>query len=383
MGAFSSGLVAALAGLGAALVLAVAVPAVAGGELDGVLLAALALLALATVEALAPLPAAARSAATTASAARRIEEITERTPPVRDPERPLPVPDRPALALEGARLRYGPGGPWVLDGVDLRLDPGRRVAVVGASGSGKTTIANVLVRFRDLDAGRATLDGADLSLYAQDDVRRAVRLCAQDAHLFATSLRGNVRIGRPDADDAAVTATLQRAGLGDWLACLPQGLATQVGEAGALVSGGQRSRIALARALVSGAPVLILDEPAAHLDPLATRAFVDDLLDASGDASILLITHSAIGLDAFDEVLVLDGGRIAERGPHAALVETSARYRTLMGLSGSPAGASAAGNRMTARSPSPLRPSRATEPSSASTRLLTIASPSPEPGRPS
>jgi thiol reductant ABC exporter CydC subunit len=331
-GAVSAGLVAALSGLGAALVLAVATPAVSGGELDGVLLAALALLAIASVEALAPLPAAARSLSATATAARRIEEITERPPPARDPERPLTVPARPAVALEGARLRYAPGGPWVLDGVDLRLDPGRHVAVVGASGSGKTTIANVLVRFRDLDAGRATLDGDDLARYAQDDVRRAVRLCAQDAHLFAATLRDNVRIGRADAGDAEVVAALASAGLGGWLRSLPAGLDTQVGEGGALVSGGERGRVALARALVSRAPVLVLDEPAAHLDPSSTRAFVDDLLAVAGGASLLLITHSPIGLERFDEVLLLEGGRIVERGTHDHLMAAGPRYRALMAL---------------------------------------------------
>jgi thiol reductant ABC exporter CydC subunit len=330
--AASAGLVAALSGAAAALVLAVAVPAVAAGRLDGVMLAALALLAVASVEALAPLPAAARSLAATAAAAGRIEAITERPPPVGDPARPLPVPARPALALEGARLRYAPDGPWVLDGVDLRLDPGRRVALVGPSGSGKSTIASALVRFRDLDGGRATMDGADLSRYAQDDVRRVVRLCAQDAHLFAGSLRDNVRIGRPEADDDAVAGALRRSGLGDWLASLPAGLDTQVGEAGSFVSGGQRSRIALARGLVSGAPTLILDEPTAHLDPLAAEAFVADLLAAAGGTSILLITHSPIGLAAFDEVLLLESGRIAERGGHEELRGSSDRYRTLMGL---------------------------------------------------
>jgi ATP-binding cassette, subfamily C, bacterial CydC len=337
VGATSAGLLAALAGLGAALLLAVAVPAVAAGELDGVLLAALALLALAAVEALAPLPAAARGLSATATAARRIEEIIERPAPARDPERPLPVPPRPALALCGARLRYSHDGPWVLDGVDLRLDPGRHVAIVGASGSGKTTIANVLVRFRDLDAGRATLCGEDLARYAQEDVRRAVRLCEQEAHLFATSLRDNVRIGRPDADDAAIRAALARAGLGGWLRSLPEGLGTQVGEAGARVSGGQRSRIALARSLLSDAPVLVLDEPTAHLDAISTRAFVDDLIASARDASVLLITHSPIGLERFDEVLLIEGGRIVERGPHGRLLATSAGYRTLMGLAEPPA----------------------------------------------
>ena len=153
IGATGTGVVTALGGIAAAIVLAVSIPAVVSGELDGVLLAALALLALAAVDTLAPLPVAAQHLSATATAMERLEEITERPAPVADPADPVPVGPRPALALAGARLRYSPDGPWVLDGVDLRLEPGRRVAVVGPSGAGKSTIANALVRFRDLDGG--------------------------------------------------------------------------------------------------------------------------------------------------------------------------------------------------------------------------------------
>lgn len=332
IGASSAGILAALAGCAAAVMLAVAIPAVSGGGLDGVLLAALALLALASVETLAPLPSAAQHLGTTATAIRRLEEITDRPPPVQDPADPVAVGPRPSLALEGARLRYSAEGPWVLDGVDLALPPGRRVAVVGPSGAGKSTIANVLVRFRDLDGGRATVDGVDIRRYAQDDVRHAVRLCEQDSHMFTASIRDNVRIGDPSADDGRVLRALERAGLGGWVRGLPDGLGTPVGEAGARLSGGQRSRVALARALVSDAPVLILDEPTAHLDAMATRAFVDDLVTGAGEGSVLLITHSPVGLDRFDEVVLLEDGRVVARGTHAQLLGAP-RYRALLGLS--------------------------------------------------
>lgn len=214
--------------------------------------------------------------------------------------------------------------------MDLRLAPGRRVAVVGASGTGKTTIAELLVRFRDPDAGRVTLDGADIRRHRQDDVRRAVRLCEQDAHLFAATVRDNVLIGDPSADEARVLRALARAGLAEWVAALPRGLDTPVGEAGAQISGGQRSRIALARALLSEAPVLLLDEPTAHLDAAGTRAFVEDLVRAAGDQAVMLVTHSPIGLEHFDEVLLLEGGRIVARGRSDELLG-NARYRALMG----------------------------------------------------
>jgi ATP-binding cassette, subfamily C, bacterial CydC len=333
IGATSSGLLSALGGAAAAAVLVVGVPAVADGRLDGVLLAALALLAIAAVDALAPLPAAAQHLVATATAALRLEEVAEIPPPVRDPDHPRPVGRHPALALEGARVRYG-DGPWVLDGVDLRLEPGRRIAIVGASGAGKSTIADVLVRFRDPDAGRATIDGTDLRDVRQEDLRHVVRLCEQDAHLFAADVRDNVRIGDPSASEERIVDALVRAGLGDWIATLPGGLDTPVGESGMQLSGGQRSRVALARSLLSGAPVLILDEPTAHLDPASARAFIDDLMSAAQEGGVLLITHSPVGLDRFDEVLLLESGRTATRGQHEELL-ADARYRALMQVEGS------------------------------------------------
>ena len=303
------GMVTALGGLAVAAVLAAAVPAVGGGRLDGVLLGMLALLVLATFDGVRALPLAAQHLAGTEAAAGRLFAIADREPPVRDPIEPRPLAGHGLLRLEGARLRHG-DGPWLLDGVDLELAPGRRVALVGPSGAGKTSLAQTLVRFRDLDGGRATLDGHDLREYAQDDVRRVVALCGQDAHLFATTIRENVRLARPEAADEDVVAALRRAGAGAWLDSLPEGLDTFVGEEGALVSGGQRQRIALARALLSGARILILDEPTAHLDEEAATAVLDDLVAASGETGLLLITHSLLRLDRFDEVLALEGGRL-------------------------------------------------------------------------
>jgi ABC-type multidrug transport system fused ATPase/permease subunit len=204
----------------------------------------------------------------------------------------------------------------VLDRVDLRLDPGRRIAIVGPSGSGKTTIAEVLVRFRDLDAGRATLDGQDIGLYAQDEVRRRVRLCEQAAHLFTGSIRDNVLIGRPGASDADVRAALDTVGLRDWIEDLPHGIDTPVGEAGAEVSGGQRSRIALARVVISEAAVMILDEPAAHLDPSSARELIERILATSPGRSVLLITHSPIGLESFDEVRSEEASASGDKDAH-------------------------------------------------------------------
>jgi ATP-binding cassette subfamily C protein CydC len=288
-----------------AAVLAVAIPAVAGGDLGGVNLAVLAFLALSAFEAVAPLPAAAQQRASAVGVARRLDELATAPTPAPDPETPRRPGPSPVLAVEGGRLRYEPGGPWILDGVDLELRPGRRIALVGPSGSGKSTLARVLVRFTELTEGRVTLDGHDLSEYADADLRRTIALHAEDAHLFAATIGDNVRLGRPEASDADVLGALQRAGARTWVERLPDGLETRVGEDGALVSGGQRQRIALARALLVDAPILILDEPTAHLDDATAAAFVDDLLAATEDVALLFITHRPYALDRFDAVVEL------------------------------------------------------------------------------
>ncbi|HET7568465.1 MAG TPA: thiol reductant ABC exporter subunit CydC [Gaiellaceae bacterium] len=309
-GGAGDGLATALTGVAAAAVLAAAIPAVSAGRLDGVHLGLLALLALASFEGVRTLPLAAQHLAGTEAAAERLFALADTEPPVRDPRRPRRLEPGAVLRLEDARLRFG-DGPWLLDGASLELRPGRRVALVGASGAGKTTLAHVLVRFRELEGGRATLDGHDLREYAQDDVRRVVALCGQDAHLFATTIRENVRLARPGATDAEIAAALRRAGAGPWLDSLPDGLDTFVGDEGGLVSGGQRQRIALARALLSGARLLILDEPTAHLDEPTAAAVLDDLLGAADDVGVLLITHSPLRLERFDAVLRLEAGRLA------------------------------------------------------------------------
>ena len=287
-------------------VLAVSVEAHAGGRLDRVLIAMLALLALASFEAVQPLAGAARELSETLAAGRRIFELTDRTPAVRDPDRPAAIPEGPAaVALEGVRVRYAAGEPLALDGVDLRLEAGRRVALLGRSGAGKTTVTQLLLRFLDPEEGRVTLAGRDLREYRLEDVRRTIAVAGQDSHLFSTSIRENVRLGRADADDYAVADALRRARIWEWVARLPEGWDTQVGEEGRELSGGQRQRIVLARALLTEARVLVLDEPTAHLDAATAETLMSDVLAAAGERSVLLITHRPEGLDLVDEVHVL------------------------------------------------------------------------------
>jgi thiol reductant ABC exporter CydC subunit len=304
-------------GLTTAGVLAVAVLASGEGTLDPVLVATLALLALASFEAVAPLAATARELSATFASGRRVLALVDRSPAIQDPPSPLSGPPRDAtVALNGVTAGYG-GDPPVVRDLGLALAPGRKIALVGPSGAGKTTVTRLLLRFLDPRAGTVTIAGHDLREYAQADVRRQFAIAGQEAYVFDSTIRENLRLARPDASDAQLRAVLRRAGLDDWVASLDDGLDTQVGEEGSRLSGGQRQRLTLARALLADAPVLVLDEPTAHLDPSTAQSVMDDVLDAAEGRSVLLITHRPEGLERMDEIVVLDDGRIADAS-HAA-----------------------------------------------------------------
>ena len=296
-----------ITGLTVAGVLAAAISASADGRLGRVLIAMLALLALASFEAVTPLGESARALSATLAAGKRILDLTREDPAVRDPSDPAPAPAWPfTIALEGVRATYPRQRRPALDSVTFRLAPGDKVALVGASGAGKTTVVNLLLRFLDPQDGRVTVAGRDLREYRQADIRRMISLAGQDSHLFTATIRDNVRLPRPHASDWEIEQALRRARIWDWACRLPDGLDTIVGEEGRQLSGGQRQRIVLARALLADAPVLVLDEPTAHLDPGTASALIHDVFSAAGDRTVLLITHRSEGLDLVDRVLELE-----------------------------------------------------------------------------
>ena len=213
------------------------------------------------------------------------------------------------VALHGVSKRFG--AVQAVDGLTLEVASGDFVVLLGPSGAGKTTVTNLLLRFLDPEEGRVTLAGRDLREYRQEDVRRSIAVAGQDAHLFSTSIRENVRLARPGAGDGEIEEALRRAGVWEWVSGLPDGLDTLVGEEGRELSGGQRQRVSIARALLAGSPILVLDEPTAHLDPAGAERLIDDvLLAAAGDRTVLLITHRSEGLERMDDILVLDGGAV-------------------------------------------------------------------------
>ncbi len=313
-------------------VLILAIPLVTSGHLSGVLLATLALGAAASFEAVAPLPEALRHLASSREAAERLFAIVDAPPRVSDPAQPVAIPTQPALDVNGLRFRYAPDLPSALDDVSFTLRPGKLVAIVGPSGAGKSTLANLLLRFWDYDAGSICLGDRELRACAADDVRARIAVVPQQTHLFNGTIRQNLLIARSDATELKLDDAIRRAGLGAFLAGLPQSYETAVGEEGLLLSGGERQRVAIARALLKDSPLLLLDEPTANLDPVTERQVMCDLLDLGRDRATLLITHRLVGLSAADEILVLVGGRVVERGREDDLLRQRGIYHHLWRL---------------------------------------------------
>ncbi|WP_328299698.1 thiol reductant ABC exporter subunit CydD [Streptomyces sp. NBC_00435] len=326
-----SGLSALVCGLTVVCAAAVGADAVAGSRLSGVAMAVVVLTPLAAFEAVSGLPQAVQYRQRVRRSAERVYEVIDAPVPVTEPERPGALPASPfPLRLAGLAARHPGQEDDALSGFDLTLEAGRRIAVVGHSGAGKTTLAQVLLRFLDQHEGSYTLGGTDARTLHGDDVRRVVGLCAQDAHIFDSSVRENLRLARPGASEARLRDALAAARLLEWAEGLPDGLDTLVGEHGERISGGQRQRLALARALLADFPVLVLDEPAEHLDLATADALTADLLAATEGRATVLITHRLAGLEAVDEVLVLDRGTVVQRGAYAELAAAPGPLRRLL-----------------------------------------------------
>jgi thiol reductant ABC exporter CydC subunit len=308
--AATTGLAAAIVALASGgcvlLVLRLATPAVRAGTLDGVLLAVVVLTPLAVFEAVAGLPAATQHLGTARSGLRRVFALLDEPEPVGDPDIATPLPAWPCrLRVRGASARWARDAPLAVEGVSLDLPPGRRIALVGPTGCGKSTVAALLVRFLDPVAGSVTLDGVDLRALTGEQVRELVTLVDAEAHLFDTTIEANLRVARPDATRDQLRAALRDACLLDFVDGLPDGLDTQVGERGTALSGGQRRRLALARGLLRDPRILVLDEPTEHLDEPTAQQITADLLAATRGRTVVLITHRPFGLADVDEVVTL------------------------------------------------------------------------------
>ena len=244
-----------------------------------------------------------------AAAARRLFEAADTREAVPDPVAPAALPPGHALRLSGVTFAWAPDRPAVFDGLDLDVPEGTRVALLGPSGTGKSSLAALLLKFAAPQQGLITLGGVDIATLAAADLRRRVAWLTQDARLFDDSIAANLRLAAPDATEAELWRALDRAQIGDLVRSLPDGLETMCGEAGARFSGGQGRRLALARTLLSPAPVLILDEPAAGLDADTERAFLATLDEATAGRTVILILHRLTGVERPNRILRLVGGR--------------------------------------------------------------------------
>jgi ATP-binding cassette subfamily C protein CydC len=327
--AATTGLAGALTVLatGACLIVGLAAGAVAvrAGTMPGEMLAVIVLTPLATFEAMGSVPAAVERLPAALGALRRIRAVLHAADPTPDPPAAEPLPLGPyTVRLDSVTAGWTAERP-VLRDVSLTLPPGRRVALVGPSGAGKTTVAALLVRWLDPAAGRVTLNDVDLRRLRGSDVRTVIGYAGDDAYLFDSTIAANLRIGRPGATDAELRDALAAARLAGWVDTLPAGLQTPVGAHGRTLSGGQRRRLALARALLADFPILVLDEPTEHLDEPTAAAVTRDLLEATRGRTVLLITHRLVDLDQVDQIVRL--------GP--AQPESTARTSSAMACSSS------------------------------------------------
>ncbi|HKO10129.1 MAG TPA: ABC transporter ATP-binding protein [Alphaproteobacteria bacterium] len=273
-----------------------------------------------------------RQLADTFASARRLQAVESEPVTVKDGAAMPAPPQRGGSAIRFDRVSFAyPGASHrALTEVSLAIAPGGTAALVGPSGAGKTTAANLLLRFWDPSEGAITLDGLDLRDYALDHLRRRIALVAQDTYLFNDTLRANVRLARPEAAEEEIALAVERAALAEFVESLPEGLDTRVGERGVQLSGGQRQRVAIARAFLKNAPVLILDEATSHLDAISEAQVRAALAALMRDRTTIVIAHRLSTVRAADLIAVLDGGRLVETGTHASLLARGGLYAALV-----------------------------------------------------
>ncbi len=370
--AWQAALAGFLSNAGMLSVLVFAIPLVESGKMEGIYLAVAVLAALTSFEGMAPLPMATQTMGANLQAAQRLVEVIDAAPEVLDPDQqqldshPLPGVHPAALQVSSLRFTYpqlhqpelaAPGNrelsggitmsshfaakeenqPLIslepaLDGISFDLPFGKRLAIVGPSGAGKSTLLNLLLRFWEFQEGQINLGGVDVRRMPAEGVRLQMAVVSQSTYLFSASLRDNLRIARVKASQNEIEQAVEQAGLADFVQQLPQGYDTWVGEHGLRLSGGERQRLAIARAFLKDAPVLILDEATANLDHVTEKEIMQTILGGAQQRSILMITHRLAFMQSMDEILVLDQGRISERGRHATLMTAGGLYQRMWEL---------------------------------------------------
>ncbi len=330
IGGISSGLTLLFTNLTILALLWAAIPLVGEGSFTGISLAVITLVALASFEAAAPLPAAALNLNASRVAAQRLFSIGEETAesnvePGGKVHELLPV-----VKMEKVSFSFEPEQDLVLDEIDLHISPGRRIAVIGASGAGKTSLINIMLGFEKPVSGRVTIGDLDLCELEPGMARSIFAVLPQSVYLFDDTLRGNLLLAKTGAVDEEIFTALDRVALGDWVNALPEGLDTWIGEHGLRMSGGERQRLAIARVLLQDKPIILMDEPTANLDRATAQLVMNNLFAVSAGKGVLLVTHDLDLLPQMDEIIVLSGARIAQRGTLEALGSSEGVLRKLL-----------------------------------------------------
>jgi ATP-binding cassette subfamily C protein CydC len=323
-----------LTNLGMWTVLFMTIPLVNEGRLGGVMLGTLTLLTLASFEAVTPLPLAAQMWESVRASAGRLFEIVDAEPVVKENrEQRLETgnKDKPVSSVEFSSISfiYPDQEIPVLQDISFKLQDGKNIAIVGPSGAGKSTLVSLLLRFWEYSSGEIRLGGESLHDLDQDDVRGRCAVVSQSSYFFNASILENLRLARPSASQEQVEEAAKKAQIHEFIQGLPRGYATIIGEQGLRLSGGERQRLGIARALLKDAPLLILDEPTANLDPVTEKQILEMLFGMMKDKTSLLITHRLVGLENVDEILVMKAGKIVERGTQAGLLARGGAFRRL------------------------------------------------------
>ena len=312
-----------------ALMLLVGIPLVRTGELDGIMLAVIVLITMASFEISIPIAQAAQFWESSLQAARRLFEMADQQPAIIEPVIPVSVPEKPNILIRNLSFQYHGNLPLAADHLNIDLPYGRKIALVGENGSGKTTILNLLMRFWDCQPGEILIDGIPVQEFSPKELRQRIGYVSPGGAIFQTTLRQNLLLANPGALDADLLRVLDSVQLGEWVQTLPDGLDTWLGASGLTISGGQLQRIQLARGLLMDAPIYLLDEPTTHLDVETENRLISLFRSIFQNRSLVWVTHRLVGLDWLDEILVLENGRVVERGNQHTLLESRGRFYQL------------------------------------------------------
>ncbi len=341
LNALQTGSLSLLSNLAMLAILTLAIQRVSNGQLEGVFMGVVALTALTCFEAMQPLPQVAQNFELNRSAANRLYTLVDTSPEVVDPASPVDLPAQSDVEVKSLSFQYPPwnegdipvGTPtFGLMDISFSLPQGKHIALIGPSGAGKTTLTRLLLRFWEYQQGSIRLGNHELHQYRQEELRKRIAIISQNTYLFSASISDNLRIACPEATEDEIILAARQAQLHDFIQSSPAGYDTWVGEHGLRLSAGERQRLAIARALLKNAPLLILDEPTANLDPVTENAVLSSIYRLSQGRSTITITQRMTGLETMDEILILQKGKIVERGTHNQLLESRGVYRRMWDL---------------------------------------------------